>query len=131
MKILINLIPIKKGGGQQVALNFIENIVFIKGFNKTTFLCTKNTSVEKLLIKKELDYIAINNSMFSRLIFNLFNLGKIIAKKKINIIYTLFGPTLTSNKTFNIVGSAYSNIYFPEIDFWQSTKGWKKTFIGL
>lgn len=48
MRLLVNLIPIKSGGGQQVASNFITQLLENKEFTPF-FLVTENTHVHKIL----------------------------------------------------------------------------------
>lgn len=118
MNILINLIPIKKGGGQQVASNFI-NQIFHNSEISLFFLATEGTYVEKILIDKGANLKSVGNGLISRLIFQKNDLPKLVKDNNIDIIYTLFGPGLHLSNTISITGCAYSNIFFPEIDFWN------------
>ncbi|MCK5823947.1 MAG: glycosyltransferase [Ichthyobacteriaceae bacterium] len=122
-KLLINLIPIKRGGGLQVAINFISNIGQLSNKKDYVFLCNDNSPVYKKVVDEKLECFSVKDSLFNRIKFETLQLEKLISDKKISTIYTLFGPALTSSKTFNVVGSAYSNIYFPEINFWNTTTG--------
>lgn len=118
MKILINLIPIKMGGGQQVASNFISQILQNREI-LLFFLATEGTYVEKLLMEKKARCETVGDSLISRLIFQKIKLPKLIKDNNIDVIYTMFGPGLHLPNTLSITGCAYSNIFFPEVDFWN------------
>jgi len=117
-KIIINLVPITKGGGLQNAINFII------GFNKVIdkkddyfFIFKKNIILEKFCKEYNLKYKTINNTLMARLLFECFY----FINKKNNIIFTLYGgkPLFTYNNKMNIVGCAYSNLFYPEVKFWS------------
>jgi glycosyltransferase involved in cell wall biosynthesis len=119
MNILVNLVPIKSGGGQQVASNFIIQVLKNSDFSPF-FLVTENTHVHKILLKCNCENIhVVKNGLLNRLIFQLFTLGTIILKNDIEIIYTMFGPGLHHKNVKSVTGCAYSNLFFPEINFWQ------------
>ncbi|WP_162425987.1 glycosyltransferase family 4 protein [Pontibacter pudoricolor] len=122
MNILINLIPIKKGGGQQVATNFIEHISQASdmGFN-IYVCCTENTEIHRLLVNADIEKVfAVNNSLLSRAVFSYKEYYTIIYKHSIDVVYTMFGPSLPKAKeVLTVVGCAYSNIFYPEVNFWE------------
>ena len=68
MKLLLNFIPIKKGGGQQVATNFVNQIVKYKNIN-LVFLVTEGTYIHSLLKTKDLNIIEVKNNLFLRFLF--------------------------------------------------------------
>lgn len=122
--ILVNLIPIRKGGGQQVATNFVNHTQVNESLN-FIFLVTQSTEIHKRLV--ELDnknFITIESGYINRLKFNSIQLKKIIQENNIDIIYTLFGPSLRGYGVKTVTGCAYSNLFFPEINFWS---GYSKT----
>lgn len=118
MNILINLIPIKQGGGQQVASNFISQVLQ-KDELTLFFIATEGTYIEKLLIEKGAKSKSVGSGIISRLIFQQLELRKIVKDNNIDLIYTMFGPGLHVSNTLSITGCAYSNIFFPEIKFWS------------
>jgi len=117
--ILINLIPIKKGGGQQVASNFLHYTLQRNDIN-CFYLVTRGTEIHKLIQQNEsANYIAVDDSIFNRFYFTYLTKRSFIKENKIKLIYTLFGPGLHSKRIPSITGCAYSNLFFPEIDFWK------------
>lgn len=118
MNILINLISIKKGGGQQVASNFVNQIFNEKDVS-TIFLVSANTYIHQLLISKEAKIVPVPNRISGRIFFQVCKLRRVIKRNKIDVIYTMFGPGLHARNTLSITGCAYSNLFFPEIDFWS------------
>lgn len=131
MNVLINLISIKAGGGQQVATNFIRyTIEKICEHHEIYFVVTENTKVDQLI--KEYGYqsvFRIKNNIYDRFLFEKYQVNKIIKRKRIDIIYTLFGVGIKAKNVCSIVGSAYSNIFFPEVHFWKEDKFFKKVFL--
>ncbi len=131
MNILINLIPIKKGGGQQVATNFVTHVQKIDTIH-CVYLVTKNTEIHNLLLKSEnVNFIVVDSKISSRIAFNLFDLKKIIKSNHIDIIYTLFGPSLKGHGVKTVTGCAYSNLFFPEIKFWSAYSRLKQVKLKL
>lgn len=125
VKILINLIPIKSGGGQQVAANFITQAPLVY-CDELLYLTTKGSHTALLLQSKGANFIEVETSLIGRFLFSYFNLKKIVVTHNIDVIYTLFGPGIFVKGIPSITGCAYSNLFFPEIDFWFSYKGLKK-----
>ncbi|SHF10328.1 Glycosyltransferase involved in cell wall bisynthesis [Marinitoga hydrogenitolerans DSM 16785] len=107
----INLVPIKSGGGLQNAINFIIGFNEIeKNKNKYIFLVSHDY-LEHLCKIYNLNYKRISNRLFFETLYFL--------NKKNKKIFTLFGgKPLFSYGNKNIVGFAYSNLLYPEIDFW-------------
>ncbi|TMM29147.1 glycosyltransferase family 4 protein [Polaribacter aestuariivivens] len=119
MKVLLNLMPIKSGGGQQVASNFIIQSLNNSDFT-LFFLVTENTHVHKILIEKKCKNIyTVKEGLYNRLIFQLFRFSKVVLNNNIEIIYTMFGPGLHYRNIKSVTGCAYSNLFYPEIKFWQ------------
>src|SRR5690606_10540600 len=119
MRILLNLIPIKKGGGLQVATNFL-NQVSNRNDIEIVFVVIEGSQLHERL--KQLSFanvITIKNSLFQRILFEKKTLHSITINWRIDIIFTLFGPGLYSPLIPTVTGSAYSNIFFPEIPFWE------------
>jgi hypothetical protein len=118
INVLINLIPIKKGGGQQVASNFVIHI--LQHIELTPiFLVTEDTFIQKLLLELKAQKVyTIKKGLIERFHFQIFQLKKIFKKEKVALIYTLMGPGLLYKNIKSVTGCAYSNLFFPEINFW-------------
>ncbi|MDD3944783.1 MAG: glycosyltransferase [Bacteroidales bacterium] len=118
MNILLNFFPVSAGGGQQVASNFLK-IITQNNYGHCWFVYVGKNSelhkqVEQLLPVKQI--LAIPYSYKAR-IFNRGLLKKYIAKNKIELIYN-YAPIIPVKGIPQVVRSVYSNLYFPEINFW-------------
>lgn len=134
MRILLNLISIKSGGGQQVAFNFIKQISSLdKEELEYYVLVTENTKIHEYCVQKGLEekLLVIGNNLFERLIFTEFKIKKTVKELSIDLIYTLFGISINNTNAISVVGNAYSNLFFPEIKFWNEKKIIKKVFFTL
>lgn len=132
MNVLINFSTLKKGGGQNVALNFIKSFFETdseSGVDKYFFLVVKDTEIHKLLNQYEVSKIFFSPSNpIKRLFFESLRLNRYLSEENIDIIYTYFGYAHISPKYIQITGSADSNIYYPEIDFWKGYNYFIKAF---
>lgn len=125
MKILFNLATLKKGGGQNVALNFLESLFRTQNdFSDYYFTCVRNTEIHYFLTQKNVKTIIFMPSSPIKRILKEFFLGSLLLKKyKIEIIYSYFGIGIYPAKYPQISGSADSNLFFPEVNFWKDYKG--------
>jgi len=128
MNILINLSTLKKGGGQNVALNFLESFSRIKeNDHKIVFVVVNGSELDNFLKTRKYPFILyMPANPILRMIKEVFTGGFLIKKYSIDVIYTYFGVGLYPRNIPQISGSADSNIYFPEIDFWSSYTGLSK-----
>ena len=120
MKILINFSLLKSGGGQNVAMNFLNGLDPTK-FNENSFIfvAAESSPLEKALKNlKIFKYIKAPRNPIKRIFFELTFLSVFIWREKIDILYTYFGYSLIISKIKQISGSADSNIYYPDINFW-------------
>ncbi len=128
MRILVNLATLKKGGGQNVALNFLESLNRINHEGiEFVFSAVKDSPIDKYLKEKsKFNIIYMPSHPLKRMIKEYFSGKSIIKRNKIDIVYTYFGCGLYPKSAPQVSGSADSNIYFPEIDFWSDYTGFKK-----
>lgn len=120
MNILLNFFPVSSGGGQQVASNFLK-IIAKNDFGHKWFMYVGAGSELHGLAKNlfsENQLLAIPYSYGARL-FNRGLLKNYVEKNQISIIYN-YAPVLPVYRVPQVVRSVYSNLYFPEIDFWGS-----------
>jgi glycosyltransferase involved in cell wall biosynthesis len=112
----INLIPIQIGGGLQNAINFLLNLDINQVKHKNIIMLIRNNSTLIDICKeKDFKYQIINNTFISRLNYELF----FFLNKKNSMIFTLFGTKpILSWGAKTITGCAYSNLFYPKIDFW-------------
>lgn len=125
MNILINFAQIKSGGGQNVAMNFLHGLegIDLSG-RKLFFVAAKHSApFEYLATKGKFKFCVSPRNPIFRVIFELIYLPIWIRKNKIQIVYTYFGSSFICNRIKQICGSADSNIYYPEINFWVHYKG--------
>lgn len=125
MKILINLSTLKKGGGQNVALNFLHSLATLSIRDKEFYFFVADNSAAHnyLLSNNKENFTVLPNNPLKRILFELFLSKKILNRNKIDIIYTYFGIGMFNKKIPQISGSADSNLFFPEINFWSHYKG--------
>jgi len=118
--VLLNLLPITSGGGQQVVLTFLKEITLNSGAIRFIVLAKKNTEIEAYLKSQNvLDYFISGEGVISRLYFEFVEMGRIIKQTNALIVYTFFGALLSRPSVKIISGCAYSNLFYPEIDFWR------------
>jgi glycosyltransferase involved in cell wall biosynthesis len=125
MRVLINFSTLKLGGGQNVALNFLHalNDLTLEGV-EFYFFVAKNSAAHIFLIKNgNFNFTILSNNPIKRILFELFLSKKILVANNIDIIYTYFGIGMFAKRIPQVSGSADSNLYFPEIDFWSHYKG--------
>jgi glycosyltransferase involved in cell wall biosynthesis len=127
MNILVNLATLKKGGGQNVGLNFIYSIFNINYPNcNFYFVVVEHSEIHKTLAKYGVSNISfMPSNPIKRMVKEFLFGNKILKGYKIDIIYSYFGYGLYSKKYPQISGSADSNLFFPEIDFWKHYSGFK------
>ena len=118
MHVIVNLLPIVAGGGLQNALSFIKAFSAVNEKNDYVFLVRCNSEIEKLCDQNGLQVIRVGNNDRARLKFeflsrNIFQKGQ--------VCFTLFGPVMLGASGYlnNIVGCAYSNLFYPKLSFWS------------
>lgn len=125
MKILINFSTLKTGGGQNVGLNFITSLNKSEyAIKNCHFVIAKKSDIHFYFISNGLtNFTIMPHNPITRMIKELIIGRRIISKYNINIVYTYFGIGLYPKSIPQITGSADSNLFFPEIDFWRGYKG--------
>ncbi|MBB5396048.1 glycosyltransferase [Mucilaginibacter sp. AK015] len=119
MNILLNLIPVTFGGGLQVAANFIDTVIDHNGYGHNWWIMVaKGDELSNILRRRNYkNTIEVDNSPLKRMWFEKFKINDIIQNNKIDIMYS-YGPGIPQDTIPTVVRSAYSNLYYPEIDFW-------------
>jgi len=127
MNIVLNYIPLKSGGGVQVGLDFLLNIADLGKKHNWYLVCTEGTPFQGLEETENFKLIkVIKNSKLSRLWFEVFGCKSLLSDCRADIVYTQFGPYWYGSKIKNVVGCAYSNLMYPELDFWEKLPPLKK-----
>ncbi len=127
MNILLNFIPLKRGGGVQVGLDFIRQLRVYGKEHRWILVATEgavfeDVELDGVLVEKYL----VKNDLWHRLYFELFGCRKLIQSSNADVVYTQFGPYWPGAKVVNVAGCAYSNLMYPELDFWFSLPPHKK-----
>ena len=109
------------GGGQNVALNFLHGLFEINNpTHKYFFLVVRNSPLHLFLKEKKCQNVLLTSkSPILRVFKEFLYFPSIIKDLKVNIIYTYFGYALFRGNTPQVCGVAISNVFFPEIKFWQ------------
>ena len=125
MRLLINFATLKKGGGQNVGLNFVKGLDINKYPNiEFFFAVAENSQIElKLKNKGFSNIISVPQNAGKRMIKELTVENRYIKDNKIDIVYSCFGHALIRGKVPQICGVADSNLLFPDIDFWEGYRG--------
>jgi len=125
MHLLINFSTLKAGGGQNVAMNFLYAIdkIQLNDINIFYFVA-QNSQPHKFLETKGMkNYFVVASNPIKRILFEIIESEKMLKQWDIDIIYSYFGYGFFPKEYKQVVGSADSNLYFPEIDFWKDYKG--------
>lgn len=128
MNILINLSTLKKGGGQNVALNFLNELKKnkIEEFEFYFVACGNSDIYKNLQSDFNSRIILMPSNPILRMLKEILYGRMIVKKYRIDLIYTYFGIGLFPKFIPQVCGSADSNLYFPEIDFWSDYPGIKR-----
>lgn len=125
MKLVANLIPLVAGGGQRVGLNFILGMTENKCFgHEVHYFVTRGSVLEKELINRNIsEYTSVDTSGIKRVFFEMVTSRRVFSRLRPDVIYTIFGYSFFSKRFLQVSGVAYSNLFFPEIDFWVEYSG--------
>lgn len=125
MNILINLAPLKAGGGQNVGLNLLSGLDTLLDKELSFFFYVSKDSVIAKKVRENYPTRMIEgpHNTVKRVIFEKTVLERYLKNNKIDIIYSCFGYAFVNRNYKQVCGMAESNIMFPEIDFWQEYTG--------
>ena len=128
MNVLINLSSLKLGGGQNVGLNFVSTLKHVNTDEFNFFFITaKNSLIHRYLVDNNFPHIYVYpKNPILRTIKELIYSKNILKKHSIDIVYNYFGVDLIPVNIKRVMGSADSNLYFPELDFWIEYNGIQK-----
>jgi glycosyltransferase involved in cell wall biosynthesis len=118
--ILLNLLPLKTGGGVQVALDLLEQIGRDSKGHRWAAIARSGSPFEQARYRRGLSsLITVPDNLLARSVTELFYGTFLASRLKVDVIYTVFGPHLMWARKPQVVGCAYSNLFYPEVDFWK------------
>jgi len=117
--IILNLLPVHAGGGLQNALSFIETVAcdsLLRGQVKV--VCNLGSRIHQVCCEDGINCIPIAANKIARLNFEMNCKARFTCGL---VCFTFFGPPMlnSQNHLINVVGCAYSNLFYPEIPFWS------------
>lgn len=119
MRVVLNLLPLKSGGGVQVALDFLSHLAGKPDAHDWYGVARLGMPFFEPPFRAGLTSLTgVPDRLGSRLAFELWGGGKLAARLGADVVYTLFGPHWTGLSCPAVGGCAYSNLLYPEIDFW-------------
>jgi len=120
VNILLNFVPLKSGGGMQVGLDFVRQAKVHGSAHRWYLVATAGTPLSRVEPQSNF-FVAhlVPRNALARLWFEVFGCIRVTRRVRPAVIYTQFGPQWPGARRFvNVVGCAYSNLVYPEIDFW-------------
>lgn len=121
MRIVLNLLPLKTGGGVQVALDFMSWARQIGRHHEWLIVCREGSPFAQPREDNLVLAQTVRDRLADRLWFEYVGCRNFLDRVKPDAIFTLFGPHWPGAKDrLNIAGCAYSNLFYPEIDFWRA-----------
>jgi len=132
MNIVVNCLPLKTGGGVQVGLDFLNQVDQHGSEHNWWLVIRQGSPFESLRLSSNIKLLrSVKDTILSRLFFEWFGSRKALQDLEADVVFTVFGPQWPGASHFvNVVGCAYSNLFYPEIDFWNSLplrrRFWKK-----
>ncbi len=120
-KILIDMSPLKSGGGLQLAYNFLDEFTTVETGDRVFYLLVPHGGFQEYRkhpkICKVLD---VPRNIVLRYIFDNTKLQVFLKQQKITKIFTFFGAGLPHPRGVqSIVGVAYPSICYDESAFWK------------
>lgn len=118
-RILLNFLPISAGGGLQNALSFVETLGLDRSRKEHCLaIVRKGSAIEMACRQQEVEAVSVEQTRLGRL---LFECGCRTRFTRGQACFTLFGPPMLTSGGYllNINGCAYSNLFYPEIQFWS------------
>jgi hypothetical protein len=132
MKILLNFLPLKSGGGLQVALDFILQAKRLGSAHQWYLVATKGTPFEGIEPSHNFKTVGlVDNELPARLWFEHVGCRRLVREIEPDIIYTQFGPHWPGVGGPHIVGCAYPILVYPEMDFWANYSFWERAVLRL
>jgi glycosyltransferase involved in cell wall biosynthesis len=120
LTIVLNLLPLKTGGGVQVALDFLSQIGRHGPQHKWYIVARENTPFSDAITQSQVAKVfLVPDNLLARIGFELIG-GAILARRLgAQVIYTIFGPQWYNTKLPQVVGCGYSNLLYPDVTFWK------------
>jgi len=119
MKVMLNFIPLATGGGVQVALDFLKQANEHGAEHEWQLVVRDGSPFTRVTLGSNFSIVRrIPNRRIARLSFEYLECKRLIRRYSPDVIYTQFGPVWPGAKIRNVAGCAYSNLFYPEIDFW-------------
>ena len=131
MLALVNFAALRAGGGQTVALNFINSIVELEKHHEFIYIAASGSVIAHKLTSLGLCVYELNHNPIARGIQELYLIPSLKRKHRFDKIYTYFGYTWNITNCTQIIGSADSNLYYPEIRFWEGFSTLRYTTLRL
>jgi len=125
IRVLINFSTLKSGGGQNVGLNFIFSLPKqdLERF-ELFFVVAEKTAIYRVLSEKKYNILFVTSrNPLKRIVQEVVLVSRLLKKNKIKVVYSYFGIGFFLGELTQISGSADSNLYFPEINFWSHYRG--------
>jgi glycosyltransferase involved in cell wall biosynthesis len=120
MNFMLNFLPLKTGGGVQVGLDFIAHARDLGRRHQWHLVATAGTPFAHIGESANVHTLRIvPEELRARLWFEFSGCRRALNAVRPAVIYTLFGPQWPGGAdTSSVVGCAYSNLCYPEINFW-------------
>ncbi len=119
MNVLINFGPLKAGGGQNVALNFLLGLRGIDARDiNLAFLVAKDSELATAVRDTSFRMVEVPQNPLRRMLWELRQGGRCLKELEIDVVYSYFGYAVMPGRVPQVSGSADSNLYYPEVDFW-------------
>lgn len=118
-KTVLNFLPISKGGGLQNSLSFIDVLSEDRDKKHQYLAIVRHGSpLQSACETGGVDFIPVAAGALNRLRFEL-RCRELFSEGQ--VCFTYFGPPMVGSSRYclNVVGCAYSNLFYPDIPFWS------------
>jgi glycosyltransferase involved in cell wall biosynthesis len=133
MRVVLNVIPVNSGGGQQQALNLLSFLTRNHKYRENWLILVGDGSVlhQWLINDSSLRFAVFKTGYINRFFLDYISIRKTIRLFEPNIVFH-FTTAWRGVAIPQVVRTVYSNLYFPEINFWNKKPRityWKKILI--
>lgn len=128
--LILNFLPIGYGGGLQNSLSFLASLPDCHPIKNIVAVVKENTPIHNKCRELGINVIAVKSGMLRRFLYEM-HFHKSFPKG--TLCFTLFGPPMLNTKRhfINIIGCAYSNLFYPEIPFWRHLPIFKRIWAEI